>query len=85
MDMRSDTYIHNQEGTPPRNNESGADFQTDNGEIIDYRYGRLKSRKEGHILGNCGLGKEERATENKMERCAPNQIKSKSNHFILSR
>ena len=34
----------------------------------------MKSRKEGQILGNCGLGKDERATENKMERCAPTRL-----------
>ena len=72
MDVRSDTQRQDQEWTHPRNNKSGAGFQKDHREKIElvraYDEERWRTHTEESVEGGYTREKEERTTENKIER-----------------
>ncbi len=72
MDVRSDTQRQDQELTHPRNNKSGAGFQKDHQEKIELVRAcdeeRWRTHTEESVEGGYTREKEERTTENKMER-----------------
>ena len=78
MDVRSDTQIQDQEWTHPRNNKSGAGFQKDHREKIDLVRAcdeeRWRTHTEESDEGRYTREKEERTTENKMERRMPTRF-----------
>ena len=75
MDVWSDTQRQDQERTHQRNNKSGAGFQKDHGDTIDLVRACYEERWRTHTEDRVESGytreKEERMTENKMERCVP--------------
>ena len=50
MDVWSDKKRQNQERTHPRNNESSAGVQKDNGEKTEMVYGHVMRMEEDHVL-----------------------------------
>ena len=72
MDVRSDTQRQDQERTHQRNNKSGAGFQKEHREKIELVRAcdeeRWRTPTEENVEGGYTREKEERTTENKMER-----------------
>ena len=72
MDVRSDTQRQDQELTHPRKNKSGAGFQKDHREKIELVRAcdeeRWRTHAEESVEGGYTREKEDRTTENKMER-----------------
>ena len=73
MDVWSDKKIQNQERTHPRNDESSAGVQKDNGEKTEMVWARhedgRRSRSEESDERKRYRGKEERETKDKVEGC----------------
>ena len=72
MDVWSDKKIQNQERTHPRNDESSAGIQKDNGEKTEMAWARNedgRSRSEESDDENDTREKEERETKDKVEGC----------------